>query len=197
LNQIIGGLVKKFRIKFVSILLVVCIMLLGLSGCYGKFKLTEKLYKWNGQIGDKWVNTMVMWVLFILPVYEVAGFIDFAILNVIEFWTGENPVVMGPDDKETQIVYIDDKEYEITATQNQFHIKELGENDPTKAISLIFDEKTRAWFVKGNETAEIKIAQLDDLNSNILHLIKPDGNMVDVNIQSNRLVSDLSIKKNY
>ena len=74
---------KKYSFKLIAILLIICVLSFGLTGCYGKFKLTQKLYKWNGQIGDKWVNTIVMWILFILPIYEIAGCVDFAILNVI------------------------------------------------------------------------------------------------------------------
>ena len=71
--------------KVISIILITCFLSLNFTGCYGNFALTKKLYNWNGQVGDKWVNSAVMWVLMIVPVYEVAGFIDFAILNLIQF----------------------------------------------------------------------------------------------------------------
>src|SRR5690606_38828150 len=31
----------------------------SLQGCYGSFAATKKVYKWNGTVGDKWVNTVV------------------------------------------------------------------------------------------------------------------------------------------
>lgn len=63
------------------------------SACYGKFMLTRKVYEINGQITDnKFVHSLVMWVFMIVPVYPIAGFADVVILNLIEFWTGSNPM---------------------------------------------------------------------------------------------------------
>ncbi len=69
------------------------------TGCYGKFALTQKLYGWNGSLGNKFVNTIVFWAFIVLPVYEVFAFVDFVALNLIEFWSGSNPLaVLDHDD---------------------------------------------------------------------------------------------------
>jgi len=64
------------------------------SGCYGQFALTRKLYEWNGSLGNKFLNTVVMWAFLIIPVYEVCSFVDLVVLNLIEFWTGTNPMAV-------------------------------------------------------------------------------------------------------
>jgi Domain of unknown function (DUF3332) len=62
------------------------------TGCYGQFALTRKLYTWNGQVtGNKFANSAVMFVLFVVPVYELLGLGDWLILNTIEVLTGTNP----------------------------------------------------------------------------------------------------------
>jgi hypothetical protein len=38
------------------------------AGCFGKFALTRKLYSWNESVGSKFVQSLVMWVMFIIPV---------------------------------------------------------------------------------------------------------------------------------
>ncbi|MFH0989640.1 MAG: DUF3332 family protein [bacterium] len=58
---------------------------------FGSFTLTKKVYKWNGSIGDKWINELVFLVFLAVPVYEIAGTIDVLILHTIEFWSGKNP----------------------------------------------------------------------------------------------------------
>ena len=58
------------------------------AGCYGSFSLVTKAYKWNGTLGDKWVNEAAFLALNIIPVYSVASFIDIIFLNSGEFWTG-------------------------------------------------------------------------------------------------------------
>jgi len=60
------------------------------AGCFGKFQLTRKLYDINQSIDEKYVRSAATW-LFVIP-YAVTGLLDFVIFNVIEFWTGENPV---------------------------------------------------------------------------------------------------------
>lgn len=65
---------------------------LALSGCYGKFSLVRKLYEWNGSFDNKYLVSILMWAMMIIPVYGIASFADFVVLNLIEFWTGTNPV---------------------------------------------------------------------------------------------------------
>jgi hypothetical protein len=78
--------------KSIVIGVIVTTLMLMSVGCFGSFNLTKKVYKWNGSVGDKWVNELVFLVLNVVPVYSVAGGIDVVILNTIEFWTGSNPV---------------------------------------------------------------------------------------------------------
>jgi 3D (Asp-Asp-Asp) domain-containing protein len=60
------------------------------AGCFGKFQLTRKLYDINQSIDEKYVRSAATWI-FVIP-YAVTGLLDFVVFNVIEFWTGENPV---------------------------------------------------------------------------------------------------------
>ena len=65
---------------------------LSLQGCYGSFTLTKKLYNWNGTLGNKWVKSIVFFVFNVVPAYPLCGFIDAVVLNLVEFWTGSNPM---------------------------------------------------------------------------------------------------------
>ena len=74
---------------------VIALAILGmqtsLTGCFGKFALVRKVYGFNETVGDKWLRSLLMFALVVIPVYQVAGLFDYVILNVIEFWTGNNP----------------------------------------------------------------------------------------------------------
>jgi Domain of unknown function (DUF3332) len=168
---------RKFA-KIISLLIITSFLL---SGCYGNFNLTKKLYNWNGQVGNKFVNSAVMWVLFIVPVYEVAGFIDFAILNVVQFWTGKNPMAMQDGEKEIQIVELDGQLYEITATKNRFDVKRKSNEE--SSVSLIFNEQKGTWIINDHNSNELTVAQLDKENLNMLRLIYPDGNTLNIDLQ--------------
>ena len=66
------------------------------TGCFGSFALTRKVYEFNKGVGDKWMQSIVAWAFCIIPVYGFAVGVDFIILNLVEFWTGTNPVAYGP-----------------------------------------------------------------------------------------------------
>ncbi|MCE9669410.1 DUF3332 domain-containing protein [Myxococcus stipitatus] len=71
------------------------------TGCFGSFKLTQKIWQFNKNIsGEKFVQWLMFLVLVIIPVYELGALIDALIINSIEFWSGNNPVssVEGEDD---------------------------------------------------------------------------------------------------
>ena len=79
--------------KGIAIVLVAAVGALS-AGCFGKFQLTRKLYDVNQSIDEKYVRSAATWI-FVIP-YAVTGILDFVVFNVIEFWTGENPVVSVP-----------------------------------------------------------------------------------------------------
>ena len=63
-----------------------------LTGCFGSFNLTRKVYQFNKSQGDKWVQEIVFIVMVVVPVYGISTFVDAIVFNSVEFWTGENPV---------------------------------------------------------------------------------------------------------
>ncbi len=97
---------KKTGVLIRLLALVMAFSLGGVStGCFGKFALTRKIYTINEGMGSKFVQTIIFWVFIIIPVYEVASFLDFFILNLIEFWTGSNPMaVVEHQDGATRLV---------------------------------------------------------------------------------------------
>ena len=79
--------------KGIALVLVAAVGTLS-AGCFGKFQLTRKLYDVNQSIDEKYIRSAATWI-FVIP-YALTGILDFVVFNVIEFWTGENPVVSAP-----------------------------------------------------------------------------------------------------
>jgi hypothetical protein len=82
------------RRRFARVVAVLAVLsLVGLTaGCYGKFQLTREVYRFNSSIEDKYLRSAMTWVLVIVPVYEVSALLDFIVFNVVEFWSGKNPI---------------------------------------------------------------------------------------------------------
>ena len=79
-----------------GIVTLLCAGMIVLSGCYGKNACFNKLHDWNGTLGNKWLNSIVHFILNIFGVYWIClGLIDGLVLNTVEFWTGSNPLAAG------------------------------------------------------------------------------------------------------
>jgi hypothetical protein len=148
---------KKFMRNLIFYL--ACCGVLMQAGCYGSFKLVNKVYEWNGSIEDKYVRSLVFVALCIIPVYGLAGGIDALILNAIEFWSGTNPLSMKKGQMEEQTVTIKGRTFRIQATRNQFQVVELKGNTESAPTTLVFTPNDLAWNVRqGNEL--LKLSQL-------------------------------------
>ena len=79
----------------IALMLVAAVGTLS-AGCFGNFQLTRKVYDMNKSIDEKYVRSAATWIFVIVQVYTVAALLDLIVFNVIEFWTGENPVASAP-----------------------------------------------------------------------------------------------------
>jgi hypothetical protein len=105
--------------KVVALVLVMSVGIVFSAGCYGKFQLTRSLYEINRSVEDKYLRSAVTWLL-IIP-YGVAGFLDFAVFNLIEFWSGENPIVGGQQTR----VYAKGDDRAVIATVERYRAGSL------------------------------------------------------------------------
>lgn len=69
----------------------------GAGGCYGTFPLTHAIYKLNGDVSDsEVVKQVTFWVFVIVPVYGVGMLADAIVFNLVEFWTDQDVLAVGP-----------------------------------------------------------------------------------------------------
>ena len=127
---------------------VLCGSMLSMTSCIGSCSLTNRLLGWNQHVGNKFVNELVFFAFWVLPVYEVSGLADLLVLNSIEFWTGDNPmakgdkIIEGNDGK--YLVKTDDKGYEI-----------ISLNDKS-SVRLDFDKDSKTWsYTAAGESHEL------------------------------------------
>lgn len=137
---------KRFALR----LSVVMLLLIAFSSCYGTFTATKKIYRWNGTFGNKFVKSIVMWGLYIVPVYELAGTADLLFLNVVEFWTGSNPIAMPEGMKEEQLVASEGQSYKMTATSGRMDIENCSTGE---TVSLFYNKKDQTLSVKSGDAS--------------------------------------------
>ena len=132
------------------------------SSCLGSFSAFNGLREWNENVSDnKFVNNLIFWGLNIIPVYGLFIFADMIIFNVIEFWSGSNPLAMEEGETETQIVNVNGKEVQMTASKNYFKIEVLEGKDKGKVVELVYTPEDKTWNAKDGDKL-IKLATLED-----------------------------------
>lgn len=142
----------KKHFKLSALLLSATIIL---TSCIGSFRLTNNIKDWNEGIGNKWVNELVFITMHIVPVYEIAMFVDGVVLNSIEFWTGNN-LVMEPG--ETKVVKNSQgQDVQVTALENGYTV-----SDGDTSMNFIFDEEEKVWSAEYNDQVTKLVKLMDD-----------------------------------
>ena len=117
--------------------LVLCASMLSMTSCIGSFSLTNRLLGWNQHVGNKFINELVFFAFWILPVYEVSAIADVLVLNSIEFWSGSNPMAKGD-----KIIDGNDGKYLVKCDGKGYDIVSLTDNS---SVRLDFDSTTQTW----------------------------------------------------
>lgn len=145
------------------------------TSCLGSFSAWNNLRDWNEDATDnKFVNNAIFWGLNIIPVYGLFYLGDVVIFNLIEFWSGDNPIGMNEGEVQKQIVEKDGVQYALTATKNQMNIKVLSGEREGNELTLVYEPSDKSWnAMKDGE--KIKLTSYED-GFHIVYL--PDGEEV-------------------
>lgn len=85
-----------------NVIAVTILCLVGTTACFGSFTTLRRVYSWNQTVDDsKWVKWGVFTAATVVPVYPSATIFDLMFVNSVEFWSGRNPMAMGPETTET------------------------------------------------------------------------------------------------
>lgn len=139
--------------------------LLTQTGCLGSFTLTKNVLEFNNTVtNDKIVNNLIFWVMNIIPVYSVVVFVDAVILNLIEFWTGENPIAMQEGEVQEQLITYNGLDYKVTATKNQFQFEKIEGDKLVDLGAIAFENENMVWNYEINGEVN-PLVQINDDNS--------------------------------
>ena len=147
---------------------------IALCGCYGSFALTKKHHDWNGTLGNKWINSCVHFVFWVIPVYGICIWVDYLVLNTIEFWTGNNPVAanIGHTDK---VMGQDGKQYLVKTTRHGYKITKPD----GQVANFTYNKADSTWNVDANGR---KAQLMKMLNNGMVQISLNNGQKMDVTL---------------
>ncbi|MCH5235040.1 MAG: DUF3332 domain-containing protein [Muribaculaceae bacterium] len=151
---------------------------LSFQSCIGSFSLTNKVLTWNRNVNNKFVNELVFFAFWVLPVYEVTAVADLLVINSIEFWSGNKPL-----EAQNKIIETEHGNYQILANENGYKVLTPDGN----TMNFDFDKQTQTWSFYCNEDAKTDFLKFKD-NQNV-EILGVDGNFVDVELSDEGIAS--------
>lgn len=162
------------------------------TGCFGEFQLTRKLYSWNDSATDnKFVKTLLFYAMAIVPVYAVGGFLDVVVFNLIEFWSGSNPLAMNEGEIEERQFAYKGEEYNMIVTKNQFTVIPLTGDKAGERQVLRFDPEIHTWHYEDAQNC-IAIMGFEGDDFDVLKVNSPDGNTAFFQLNGNASVENMA-----
>ncbi|WP_281541505.1 DUF3332 domain-containing protein [Maribacter aestuarii] len=167
-----------------SIICVAMASSLLFTSCLGSFSAFNNLKEWNQNISDsKFVNNLVFWGLNIIPVYGLFFLGDTVIFNVIEFWSGSNPIAMEEGEQETQMVERDGNTFKMVASKNRMQVTVVDGPKTGKKIDLVYKPSEKSWnAIRPNG----EIIKLSSFEEGFYIVYMPNGKEVKIDALSTR-----------
>ncbi|MBO4977111.1 MAG: DUF3332 domain-containing protein [Muribaculaceae bacterium] len=150
-----------------AVAFVLALSLTVTPSCIGSFSLSNRLLGWNQTVGNKFVNELVFFAFWVLPVYEVCGLADILVLNSIEFWSGRNPMTASVD---KVIEGSDGLRYRIHSDANGYDVACL--DDETISYRLDYSAENDGWTIAVDDSEPVTLFNYVDET----HVALPDGN---------------------
>jgi len=157
------------------------------TSCLGSFSAFNSLRDWNdGLTGNKFLDQLVFWALNIVPVYGLFLFGDVILFNLLEFWTGSNPIAMADGESETQYANIKGTDVRMTASKNKFYIAILSGDNAGKEVNLLFVPEDKSWNAVGENGELTKLASMED-GFYLIHT--PEGETIKIDPNASKEVN--------
>ncbi len=154
------------------------------SSCLGSYKAFNNLREWNQGLTDsRFLDNLIFWGLWIVPVYELFILGDTLIFNVIEFWSGSNPIAMKPGESETQMVKHEGNTYKMVATQNRIQVTVVEGPKKGKKLELFYKPDEKSWNAIHPNGEIIKLSSFEE---GFYIVYMPNGEEIKIDPMSSR-----------
>jgi hypothetical protein len=164
-------------IRKTALLFAMSTLVITQTGCFGEFALTRKVYEFHDDISDsKFVKSLLFWIPGGL-VYYIAGMLDVVIFNLIEFWSGSNPLSMNEGDYEMQLTSIDGVDYKIEATKDRFTTTQLSGKKAGEVRVMKFDRCDNTWKYSDSKVCDMAVMSFINGDADHMRVYTQNGSM--------------------
>lgn len=147
------------------------------TGCFGTFALTRKAYDFHDGLTDsKFLKSLLFWI----PggiVYGLVGFVDVVVLNLIEFWSGTNPLSMNEGDHEMQFLTVKGERFQVEATKDTFTTTQLSGEEVGEVRIMKFDRCDNTWKYTDSEVSDMAVMTFVNGDADAIRVYTDNGAM--------------------
>ncbi|MBW0435813.1 hypothetical protein DLM76_20220 [Leptospira yasudae] len=192
---------NKFRKAIVAILLPMT-LLLSFANCFGKFAIVKKVYDVNESfnIGSgllaKFIKTLVMYFPFSI-LYAVGFFFDLILFNLIEFWSGSNPVGYNEYDQDGKYVKsFEEKGEKLTLVYTNFgsRLDITAEKEGNVQTLCALRSEPGKFFVEKNGKLEEIIVTSETVGSKTILKMAEQGRLKSTKVVDTKTLTELEEK---
>lgn len=141
------------------------------QSCIGSFSLTNKVLTWNRHVNNKFVNELVFFAFWVLPVYEVTAVADLLVINSIEFWSGNVPL-----EASNKTISTDHGDYQVIAEETGYKVISPDGNN----LYFDFDTDNQVWSFRTENSQKTDFLKFIDEDH--VQMINAQGEFVDVEL---------------
>ncbi|EMM79444.1 PF11810 domain protein [Leptospira interrogans str. 2006001854] len=192
---------NKFRKAIVAILMPM-ILVVSFGNCFGKFAIVKKVYEVNDSfnIGSgllaKFIKTLVMYFPFSI-LYFVGFFFDLILFNLIEFWSGNNPVGYNEYDENGKYV----KAYEENGEKLLLSYSDFGKRldiqfakEGNSQNLIVFRAEPGKFFVEKDGKLEEIVVSSETVGSKTILKMAEQGKLKSTKVVDTKTLNDLEAK---
>ena len=175
---------KKKKIVFSLVLTLMSS--LCFQSCIGSFALTNKVLKWNRNVNNKFVNELVFFAFWILPVYEVTATADLLVINSIEFWSGNTPL-----ESSNKVIETEHGNYQILAEATGYKVI----SPDGDILNFDFDMDSQTWSFSRNDKASVDFLRFT--SEGHVEILDCSGEFVDVELSEDGIKNYISANSRF
>ncbi|EPG76300.1 PF11810 domain protein [Leptospira fainei serovar Hurstbridge str. BUT 6] len=192
-------MVKKILKKTLLLLVVAMVSLASLANCFGRFAVTHKFFSAHDGINigsgffNKFVKTLLLYFPFAI-LYGIGIFVDVVLFNLIEFWSGSNPVGLNEFDKEGKFAKTFEQDgVNITLSFTGFGSRldlSVEKDGKFETLTALRNQPGKFFKSEGNKLVEVEVTS-ETIGSQVILKLVEQGKLKSSKVIEAKTLADL------
>ncbi len=194
---------KKILQKTVLAILLVGFSFGSLANCFGRFALVRAFYNANdginigGGLLAKIIKTILFWIPFSFLI-AIGAFFDLLLFNLIEFWSGSNPVGLNEYDKEGKFAKTFEQDGEklslvYTNFGSRLDLTAVSKEGKTETLSAFRDQPGKFFTERDGKLLEMEVTS-QTVGSQVILKLTEQGKLKSSKVMEAKTLDELELR---